>query len=84
MSAVVAGRTSSIRVSIASTTLQAAASLSGLVRGRPGKCQGDHGATATEYALVASLIAVVIVAAVTVFGRNVSGLFLVPASVFNP
>jgi Flp pilus assembly pilin Flp len=33
---------------------------------------------------MASLIAVVIVAAVTVFGRNVSGLFLVPASVFNP
>jgi hypothetical protein len=33
---------------------------------------------------MASLIAVVIVAAVTVFGRNVSGLFLVPSSVFNP
>jgi Flp pilus assembly pilin Flp len=34
-----------------------------------------------EYALMASLIAVVIVAAVTLFGRNVSQLFYVPAGV---
>jgi pilus assembly protein Flp/PilA len=62
--------------------LCAVITLSGLVRGRLGQRQGDHGATAAEYALVAGLIAVVIVAAVTVFGRKVSGLFLVPAGVF--
>ena len=43
-----------------------------------------HGATSVEYALVAGLIAVVIVAAVTLFGRNVITLFNVPTSVFNP
>jgi pilus assembly protein Flp/PilA len=44
----------------------------------------ERGATAVEYALMAGLIAVVIVAAVTIFGRNVIGLFNVPSSVFNP
>jgi Flp pilus assembly pilin Flp len=33
---------------------------------------------------MAGLIAVVIVAAVTLFGQNVIGLFNVPSSVFNP
>jgi hypothetical protein len=33
---------------------------------------------------MASLIAVVIVASVTVFGRNLITLFAVPSSVFNP
>ncbi len=60
------------------------ASVSGMVRGRPGAGRGDHGATATEYALMGALIAVVVVAAVTVFGRNVSGLFKVPAGVLTP
>ena len=35
----------------------------------------DRGSTATEYALIASLIAVVIVAAVAVLGTNVGLLF---------
>lgn len=39
----------------------------------------DRGATSVEYALMASLIAVVIVGAVTIFGTNVEGLFIVPA-----
>ncbi|NYG07701.1 Flp pilus assembly pilin Flp [Phycicoccus badiiscoriae] len=60
----------------------AAASFSELTRGRPGTRRGDHGATAVEYALMVGMIALVIVAAVTLFGRNVSTLFLVPASVF--
>jgi Flp pilus assembly pilin Flp len=62
----------------------AVASISGLALGRRDARRGDQGATAAEYALVAGLIAVVIVAAVTIFGRNVSGLFNVPSSVFNP
>jgi Flp pilus assembly pilin Flp len=60
----------------------ALASLSGLALGRRGSRRGDQGATAVEYALMAGLIAVVIVVSVTLFGRNVSGLFQVPASVF--
>jgi Flp pilus assembly pilin Flp len=59
-------------------------SISGLVRGRAGLHRGDHGATAAEYALVASLIALVIVTSVTLFGQNVITLFAVPTSVFNP
>ena len=35
----------------------------------------DAGATAVEYALLSSLIAVVIVGAVTAFGQSVLGLF---------
>lgn len=62
----------------------AVTSISGLALGRRDARRGDQGATAAEYALVAGLIAVVIVAAVTIFGRNVSGLFNVPSSVFNP
>jgi Flp pilus assembly pilin Flp len=60
------------------------ASVSGLALGRRGSSRGDRGATAAEYALMAGLIAVVIVVSVTLFGRNVSALFLVPSSVFNP
>ena len=37
--------------------------------------RGDRGATAVEYGLMASLIAVVIVVAVTAFGGSVNGLF---------
>lgn len=57
--------------------------VSELVRGRLGSRRGDRGATALEYALMAGLIACVIVAAVTIFGRNVIGLFDVPSSIFN-
>jgi Flp pilus assembly pilin Flp len=59
------------------------ASFSGLAPDRRAG-RGDQGATATEYALMAAFIAVVIVVSVTLFGRNVSGLFQVPASVFQP
>ena len=38
----------------------------------------DRGATAAEYALVASLIAVVIIASVTALGVGVQGLFAFP------
>jgi Flp pilus assembly pilin Flp len=54
--------------------------LSGLTRGRLGASRGDHGATATEYALMVSLIAIVIIASVFLFGQNVSTLFNVPTS----
>lgn len=47
-----------------------------LVRPEP---HGDRGATAVEYGLMVTLIAVVIIAAVTMFGTEVSKLFLVPA-----
>ena len=60
------------------------ASVSELVCGRPGTRRGDHGATSVEYALMIGLIAVVIVAAVTIFGRNVITLYNVPSSIFNP
>ena len=51
-----------------------------LVRGRPGARRDDHGATSVEYGLMVALIAVVIIAAVTLFGQNMVGLFNVPAS----
>lgn len=35
----------------------------------------EHGAVATEYAIMASLIAVVIVAAVTIIGVDVNAMF---------
>ncbi len=78
------GASSVCRFVAAKAFVRAFNSDSGLVRGRPGVRQGDRGATATEYAFVAGLIAVVIVGVVTVFGRNVSGLFNVPSSVFAP
>jgi Flp pilus assembly pilin Flp len=55
-----------------------------LDRGHPGVSRGDRGASAVEYAIMAGLIACVIVAAVTLFGVNVSRLFDVPSSVFHP
>lgn len=42
--------------------------------GRP----GDRGATAAEYALMVSLIAVVVMGAVLIFGEKVSALFSIP------
>jgi len=60
------------------------ASISELDRGHPGESRGDHGATAVEYALMVGLIAIVIVVAVTLFGLNVSRLYDVPSSVFQP
>jgi Flp pilus assembly pilin Flp len=49
-------------------------------RGRFGKNRAARGATSVEYALMVSLIAVVIIASVTLFGQNVVQLFQVPAS----
>ena len=43
---------------------------------------GEGGATAIEYALMASLIAVVIVVAVTLVGTSVNSLFLSVANGF--
>ncbi|MFM6973648.1 MAG: Flp family type IVb pilin [Agromyces sp.] len=37
--------------------------------------KNDQGATAVEYALIVALIAVVIIAAVTLLGTNLSGIF---------
>ena len=51
-----------------------------LVRGRPGAHRGDRGATSVEYALMVTFIAVVIIAAVTLFGQNLIQLFNVPSS----
>ena len=55
-----------------------------LNRGRPGVRRGAHGATAGEYGLMVGLIAVVIAISVVAFGHNVSDLYNVPSSVFNP
>jgi pilus assembly protein Flp/PilA len=46
------------------------------VRRRPGS---DRGATAVEYALMATLIAVVVIGSVTALGLAVQGLFVFPA-----
>ena len=45
--------------------------------------QDERGATAVEYGLMVTLIAVVIVGAVALFGTNLVALFSVPAGVFN-
>lgn len=49
-------------------------------RGRLGFFRGDRGATAVEYAIMVSLIAVVIISAVTLFGQHLINLFDVPSS----
>jgi pilus assembly protein Flp/PilA len=46
------------------------------IHGRQGfYARGERGATAVEYGLMASLIALVIIVAVTAFGKSVNGLF---------
>ncbi len=52
-----------------------------MVHGR--RTRDERGATAVEYGLMVALIAVVIIAGVTAFGIAVSGLFFIPAGVFN-
>ena len=47
------------------------------------RTEDERGATAVEYGLMVTLIAVVIIGAVSLFGRNASSLFSVPASVFS-
>ena len=50
--------------------------LKACVCGRQGLfTRGDRGATAVEYGLMASLIALVIIVAVTAFGSSVKALF---------
>jgi len=44
----------------------------------------EKGATAVEYGLMVGLIAIVIVVSVVAFGHNVSDLYNVPSSIFNP
>ncbi|WP_406831796.1 Flp family type IVb pilin [Pedococcus sp. KACC 23699] len=61
-------------------TVRATSFVGELVRGRPGAHRDDRGATSVEYALMVSLIAVVIIAAVTLFGQNMVHLFNVPAA----
>ena len=46
--------------------------------------RGEQGATAVEYALMVSGIAIVIIAGVALFGSNASELFRIPAGVFAP
>lgn len=43
----------------------------------------ERGATAVEYGLMVGLIAVVIIAGVTLFGQGVDALFVIPAGVFG-
>jgi pilus assembly protein Flp/PilA len=42
---------------------------------RVASLRGDRGATAVEYGLMVGLIAIAILGAVTLLGKNVSGLF---------
>ena len=49
-------------------------------RGRLSFRWGDRGATAVEYAIMVSLIAVVIASSVALFGQNIIHLFNVPSS----
>jgi pilus assembly protein Flp/PilA len=42
--------------------------------------RNDHGATAIEYGLIAGLIAVVIIAAVSTLGSNISAKFMAVAN----
>lgn len=59
--------------------------LRGRWRGRRGLvARDDHGATAVEYALMVSLIAVVIIGGVSFFATSVKGLFeLIPPFLFG-
>ena len=55
-----------------------------LNRGRPRVPRGDPGAPPVEYAEMGGRNAVVIALSVVAFGHNVSDLYNVPSSVFNP
>ena len=47
-----------------------------LIHGRPGfYARGERGATAVEYGLMVTLIAIAIIVAVMAFGSSVKGLF---------
>lgn len=48
------------------------------------RLRDEAGATAIEYALLGSLIAVVILASVTSVGREVGGMFATVAGAFQP
>ncbi len=49
----------------------------------PERDEDERGATAVEYGLMVALIAIVIIGAVSLFGRSASSLFSVPASIFS-
>jgi pilus assembly protein Flp/PilA len=57
--------------------------ISTMLNGRLRARHGERGATAVEYGLMVGLIAVVIIGAVTLFGRGVDALFVIPAGVFG-
>ena len=42
---------------------------------RPDLCRSDRGATATEYALLLSMVALAIIVGLTLFGGNLNDLF---------
>ena len=63
--------------------LRVRAALLGCAGSRGRTTRDDHGATSVEYALMISLIALVIIASVIVFGRNAINLFDVPSSAFH-
>ncbi|WP_224279521.1 Flp family type IVb pilin [Nocardioides lacusdianchii] len=44
----------------------------------------DRGATAVEYALMVTFVAIAIITAVTAFGISVAKLFTIPAGVLGP
>ena len=43
----------------------------------------ERGATAVEYGLLVALIAIVIVGAISLFGRSVTSLYSIPAGIFD-
>lgn len=43
----------------------------------------DRGATAVEYGLMVAMIAIVIVGAISLFGRSVTSLYSIPAGIFS-
>ena len=54
-----------------------------MLRGHDGDMRSEDGVTAIEYALIAALIALVIIVAVTLVGTQVSGTFNKVASTFS-
>ena len=63
--------------------LRIGAGLLGCAGSRGRATRDDHGATSVEYALMVSLIALVIIVSVTLFGTNAVNLFNVPSSAFH-
>ncbi|CAN5396122.1 hypothetical protein BH10ACT10_BH10ACT10_23430 [soil metagenome] len=47
------------------------------------KCKTERGASAVEYGLLVALIAIIIIVAVTLLGKNLSGIFNKTANSIN-